>query len=233
MLTFSHSKSNSGIRDLNSSADWEKGADRLDAYVTAYNTDHPDRQISFNRDQFSDKEKLGVLATESLSLRVGDVSRDSGPDAPAQCGAPVHVEKNPDCDISEATCWEEEAEGFDVTVGDRRLDCNDKNDLKSIQVHTGEQNITENHTTFDGDRVVHTITVSDGDYAPYCTQEAIMDHFGELASARNGNFAVEIRFDKPASDETMASYAHWGASFGSESLKFSNIDVKFSLDRSE
>lgn len=235
MLTFSHSKSNSGIEDLNNSADWEKGAYRLDAYVTAYNTDHPDSQISFNRDQFSDKEKLGVLATESLSLRVGDVSRDSGPDAPAQCGEPVHVEKNLNCDISKATCWKEEVAGFDVTVGDRKLDCNDKDDLKSIRVHAGEQNIAENHTAFDGNRLVHTISVYDGDHAPYCTQEAVKDHVGELASAKNGDFVVDLSFDTACSKTAEGKYEEFRDSLYKKdeygNNPYENVQLKFPWDK--
>ena len=206
MLAFSHSKSNSGIKDLNSSDDWMKGAERLGAFVDRYNEDHPDNQISFDKRQFENKEKLEVLATESLSLRVGDVSRDSGPDAPAQSGETVHVERKPGFDFSSAGSWQEETAGYNVTVGGRPLDYSDKYDRKSIQVHVGEQNISENHTYFNGDKVVHTITVSNGNHAPYCTAEAIKDHFGEFTSAYNIEARIDVKFESNLSDETQAKY---------------------------
>lgn len=237
MLTFSHSKSNSGIRDLNSSSDWETGVNRLEAFVDRYNADHLDNQITFDKEQFSDKEKLGVLATESISLRAGDVSRNSGPDAPAQSGEIVHVEKNPDYDISQAKTWEEETAGYNVTVGTRVLDCNDKNDRKSIQVHTGEQNIIDNHTEFDSNKVVHTITVNDGAHAPRCTQEAIKDHLGEFASAKNGDFVVRVEFGAPVNDAIIEKYNQFRTNIEQARYietgdpKFPNITVLYPWDK--
>lgn len=68
-------------------------------------------------------------------------------------------------------------------------------------MHIGEQNITENHTGINEDgKVQHIVTVNDGNYAPYCTQEALKDHLGEFASAKDGQFVVKVDFDKPCND---------------------------------
>ena len=77
---------------------------------------------------------------------------------------------------------------------------------KSKQVHIGEQNIVENHTEFKEGKLTHTITVENGNHAPHCTAEAIKDHLGELASAKNGDFAVKIEFNTPCDKDTIEKY---------------------------
>lgn len=203
MLTYSHSKSNSGVRNLNDSKCWKDGFDRMDALVGKYNEDHPDKPISFNRERFEgDADSMGSLATESLALRVGDVSRDSGPDAPSQSGERVHVDKN--TVDSKATNFNDEIKNAVVTRGDELI-----TNEKAKQVHVGEQNITGNTTEFNDGKLNHNITVADGNYAPNCTAEAIKDHLGEFASAQNGDFAVNVNFDSPCSPEMQTKYDEW------------------------
>ena len=216
ILIYSHSKSNSGIGNLNDSNSWKEGFDRMDAFVEQYNKDHPDTKISFDRNQFEDNpDRLGSLATESFALRVGDVSRDSGPDAPSQSGDAVHVDKN-DVDVSDAKDFNSETTGFDVCVGEEMLQIKESmsdkdinNIFKSKQVHIGEQNIVENHTEFKDGKLTHIITIEDGNHAPWCTAEAIKDHLGELASAQNCDFVVKIEFNTPCDEKAQRKYEEW------------------------
>ena len=188
-----HSKSNSGVLNLNSAKDWYSGFDRMDSLVLVWNQDHPDETISFDRKPFEqDLGKLGSLAAESLALRVGDVSRDSGPEAEAQSGETVYVDRDTIDDHGDTIA--KEIGKASITIGEKRDPVESE---KSRQVHAGEQNIRENHTVVNDKGVVtHQITVIDGCSAPRCTQQAVDDHLGEFYSARDERFDVEILFDR-------------------------------------
>ena len=195
VLVYAHSKRNSGDTDLNNSKSWSDCFDRIDAIKDKFNADHPNHKISFNRSRFegaSNARKLGALATEALALRVGDVSRNSGPNALAQSGEIIRVEKN--TVNSSGNSWKEEIEGAVVMRANAPV-----THKLSRRIHIGEQNIVDNHTEFKNGVLTHTITVNDGGYAPHCTTEAIVDHIGELASAKNGHFVVELSFNTPCS----------------------------------
>lgn len=138
----------------------------------------------------ADDALLGALAAQTLCLRVGDVSRDSGPDAEVQTGERVHVERDTLNDRGGSI--PAEVEGAVITIGEADEDVESE---KSRQVHAGEQNIPENHTFLNLDGIVtHEITVEDGCSAPRCTQQAVDDHLGEFYSARDGHFIVRVLF---------------------------------------
>ena len=217
MLTYEHSKSSSGIRNLNESKSWKEGFNRMDAFVDAYNKDHPENPISYDRNYL--KSRVEAMATEGLALRVGDVSRNSGPDALAQSGEVVHVEKDT---VKSGNSYMDEIKGAVVVRGDKLVE-----HPKSKQVHIGEQNIVDNHTEFKGGKLVHTITVADGNYAPYCTAEAIKDHVGEFASAKNGDFTIEVYFNEQFNDMTKSKYDTF-RKLNQE--KFPNVHITYPWD---
>ena len=186
-----HSKSNSGVQDLNSRFAWEECFLRLDSVVAAWNEERAGDPIAFDRTPFeTDGDLLSALATETLALRVGDVSRDSGPDAEVQTGETVHVERDTLNNRGGSVPGElEQAVIFIAETNDP------VENLKSRQVHAGEQNIVENHTLLNDEGIVtHEITVLDGCSAPRCTQGAVEDHLGEFYSARDGKFIVRMIF---------------------------------------
>ena len=195
---FAHSKSNSGVTDLNSVSSWTECFDRMDSLVAAYNADHADVPISFDRTPFEkDPVKLSVLAAETLALRVGDVSRDSAPEAEAHSGEAVYVERDTINDRGGSIT--DEVEGMTMTIGPNRDPVDGEKDR---QVHSGEQNITDNHTIVNEDGILtHIITVNDGCSAPKCTQQAIDDHLGEFYSARDEEFIVKVEFTHFNDDE--------------------------------
>lgn len=222
-----HSKSNSGVRDLNSRADWADCFDRLDAGTAAWNLDHPDAPISFDRTPFeADEALLGALASETLALRVGDVSRDSGPDAEVQTGERVRVDRNTLNSYGGSIAAE--LEGAVITIGA-------ENDAvlneKTRQVHAGEQNIVENHTCVDGDGVLtHEITVADGCSAPRCTQQAVDDHLGEFYSAKDGRFAVRVLFRSFEDDADGFFRDSWEDFRVQAANDYSNIEIRYPWD---
>ena len=206
VLCFSHSKSNSGIRDLCSMADWKDCFDRIDSLVIAWNNDHPDQPVSFDRTVFeNDAVLMGSVASEALALRVGDVSRDSEPEAEAQSGEKVYVDR--DTIDDKGGSIPEEVEDADITIGENDDEVESE---KSRQVHVGEQNIKYNRTFVNEEGgVTHEITVADGCSGPRCTQEAVNDHLGEFASAANEQFDVSIVFEKFEADDTEYFRSSW------------------------
>ena len=185
-----HSKSTSGVRDLNSKANWADCFDRLDALVAAWNAEHDD-PIFFDRTPFeSDDVLMGAVASETLALRVGDVSRDSGPGAIVQSGEVIVVKT--DTVNSYGGSIEAEVENAVVVAGEEEAPVPD---LKSRQIHVGEQNISFNRTFLEPDgTVAHEITVVNGCLGPRSTQQGVEDHLGEFCSARDEQFTVYVIF---------------------------------------
>ena len=201
-----HSKSNSGVRDLNSRADWTECFDRLDALVYAWNQDHEEDPIFFDRKPFEEDDTLlGMTAAGALCLRVGDVSRDSGPEAEAQSGEKVYVDRSTLDDKGGSI--PAEVENALITIGENG---DPVPDLKSRQVHAGEQNISSNHTFVNlNGGMTHEITVVDGHSAPRCTQQAVDDHLGEFYSARDEQFDVSIVFLNFAEEDYDFFVSSW------------------------
>lgn len=227
VLVYVHSKSNSGVADLNNSTSWKECFDRIDAIKNKFNDDHPNRKISFDRSHFEGKSnahKLGSLASLALALRVGDVSRDSGPGALSQSGEVMTVKKKERNVVESPKNWSEETQNFEVKRDNTILEIeplprgtsdpqiietyNEKvrKIEKSKQVHIGEQNIVDNHTACIDGMLTHTVTVNQGNHAPYCTAEALSDHFGELCSAYNLKAVMRVEFNDVCSPETQHKY---------------------------
>ena len=220
-----HSKSNSGVDNLNSKNTWSACFDRIEASVQAYNKDHPDSHIKFDRTIFEqDEQKLGQLATSTLALRIGDVSRDSGPDATSQSGDVVHVDR--ETVNNEAKSLEDEITNAKVTCGGKEV----TNPI-SKQVHIGEQNIVENRTYIAEDgRLHHQITVNDSNSAPHSTIFSIRDHLGELKTAAGAKFTVDINFNNECSPHAKHEYEKLRHAVKKD---YPNVDIQiyYSKDR--
>lgn len=218
-----HSKSSSGVKDLNSRADWSDCFDRIDATVDEYNKDHPDDTISYDRSALEQSnQKMGELASETLALRIGDVSRDSFAGAEAQSGEGISIDRSTINDRAGTIAGEIQNASIKFENSGDEITSD-----KSRRVHVGEQNIVENHTTFTDGRVSHDITVNDGISAPKCTQVAIGDHLGEFASAKDEKFVVNVKFDKPCDEYAKESYEQ----FRDEAAnKYDNIEIKYPWD---
>ncbi|MBU5227047.1 hypothetical protein KQI36_10390 [Clostridium senegalense] len=226
-----HSKSNSGVKDLNSKEDWGKCFDKIDATVQAYNEEYPGQEISFNRSAFEQNyEKLGQLATSALALRIGDVSRDSHPNDEAQSGEKVHVDRSTIND--NVNSRENEVANADVKIADDNIESQ-----KSREVHVGEQNITENHTSLDDNgKVTHKITINDMNSGKLCTQAAIQEHIGEMGSDGtkgtnvDARFDVNIKFDGECSESTIDSYDTFRDKM---STIYENVQINYPWDKEE
>mgnify|MGYP003514467714 CR=1 FL=1 len=201
LLCFAHSKSTSGIRDLSSKSDWIKGFDKLDRTIKAYNSEH-EYKIFFNRERFeNDDILLSNLITTSLALRLGDVSRDSGKHAKSQSGGEIVVYKSTVNSLAkDAPSEAQNARVYNYRTGYI-------NSLFSRQVHIGEQNNVLNHTFLDkNDRVYHEMTIDDGNYAPYCTFQNVLEHCGEIESAPDADIYIRIVFNNDVSAQYKKVY---------------------------
>ncbi len=222
-----HSKSSSGVRDLSSRAAWAECFLRLDSLVAAWNEHYPDTPIRFDRTPFeTDDALLSALATETLALRVGDVSRDSGPDAEVQTGETVHVDRATIDNRGGVVSLElKDADIIIAETGD------EVPTEKARQVHAGEQNIVENHTILNGEGIVmHIITVQDGCSAPRCTQASVGDHLGEFASASDGKFIVQLVFDEFADDEDQFFRESWEDMRYQAAQDYPNVEIQYPWD---
>ena len=220
-----HSKSSSGVHNLNSKKDWKECFSCIDAVVQRYRDDHPGSNIDFHREYFeNDDKKMGQLATSTQALRVGDVSRNSGPDAKSQSGDEVHVNRKTLNDGAGTPAGE--VENADIKRGDE-----DISNEKSRKIHAGEQNITDNHTYCKEDGTLcHKITVNDGTSVPECTIDAITDHVKEFASGQGGNFRIEVEFDKPCSSETRQNYEYYQ---NRVAATYKNVEIVLPWDNKE
>lgn len=64
-----HSKSGSGVSEITRRSDWSDCFDRIDAMVMAYNADHPDTPIFFNRSAIENNDAVFTsMIFESFAL---------------------------------------------------------------------------------------------------------------------------------------------------------------------
>ncbi len=224
VLCMAHSKSNSGVKDLNSKEDWGKCFDKIDTVVEEYNKDKSDEdKISFDRSKFeNDEQRLGQLATSTFALRLGDVSRDSGEYAVSQGGGNIYVDKS--TVDSKANTTSEEIK--DAVVQNSETGTVESEYSKIV--HVGEQNICDNRTvTGENGELRHEITVADGEYAPNCTFKAIMDHVEECETATGAKVEVDIKFDGEIPAETRPKYDEMRDKYN---LKSDNVKINYPWD---
>lgn len=189
-ICMAHFISTSEVIDLNSKHNWSECFFRINSAIYAYNNDNKNCPISFNKEPLETDEYLSILATETLAIRLGDVSRDSGPNAKSQSGKIVYV--NRDSFNNNGDSIEVELKNAQITIGSTNTAITS---LKSKQVHAGEQNIIFNNTYVGmKNNLVHSITVKDGNSVPKCTQAAIHDHARVLASAPKEKFYIQLIF---------------------------------------
>lgn len=223
-----HSKSSSGVFDLNDTDCWADCFFRIDSIVAAWNRFHPDEEpIRFDRTAFeTDDALMSSLMTETLALRVGDVSRDSGPDAEVQSGETVHVDRSTLNDLGGTLM--DELENADIVISDTG---DQVDSLKSRQVHAGEQNVVFNRCYIGDDGfLVHEITIADGCSAPICTQLTVDDHLGEFYSARDGQFVARIIFEKFEAEDVGFFRDSWEDYRVQAANDYPNINIVYPWD---
>lgn len=189
LLAFSHSKSTSGIRNLNNKNDWISAFRRFEKIIEVFNKEN-ENKIYFNGKGYeSDEEKFSRLVTSALAIRLGDVSRDSGRHAKAQNGGDIVVYTSTVNSLGGSAQEEvKNALVYNYALGPVKS-------LFSKQVHVGEQNNIFNRTFIEASgQLFHEMTMKSGNYAPYSTFQNVIEHCGELESAPDADIKVAILF---------------------------------------
>lgn len=188
-LCYVHSKSSSGLKDLTNKEEWNDVFDTLEG-LSEYLSDASNKNISFNRDNFKSSFNMNRLITETIALRIGDVSRDSFIGNVSQSGEKITLSDD------------------DVWIGDRET----ISDEDSKPIHQGEQNINRNRLIYNTERneLVHKIFMTNKNM--YCKQiaKAIKEHIKELATCNNLIFAVEIIMNEKSTKLDNDAYIVFG-----------------------
>ncbi len=201
MLCFAHSKSTSGIKDINRKSDWLNGFNKLEKVIEAYNSEHKDK-IYFYREKFEkDSNLFSALTTAALALRLGDVSRDSGKHAKSQSDGEIVVYTSTvNSYAKDANGEAEKALVYNYRTGYIKS-------LFSRTIHIGEQNNYLNNTILDSDgKVYHSMAISNANYAPHCTFQNILEHCGELESAPDADIKIKITASQSVNPKFQAVY---------------------------
>lgn len=193
-LCLAHSRSNSGLIDLNIRSNYDEAFTRIESLCKH------DNEIKFNREAV--KEKLSSLACAGYALRLGDVSRNSHPNDRSQSGEKVAIDRN--TIINNALDWQEEVRGADIQIGEAGHRITNEFAKK---VHIGEQNIISNDTIYTTEEgLIHEVTVKSHDSGPLCTQEALCEHIGEIVSASLVDCTLMIRFPNIENGDSIEEY---------------------------
>lgn len=221
IVCMAHSKSNSGVKNINSAAQWKDCFARLRAVVDKYNEDHADMPITFHEEFFTSEEDFARIASETLMIRLADVSRDSGPDAESQSGESIHV------DLStlnnQGGSVEEEMRNARVTISGEIMES-----ILKRQIHSAEQNIVGNTAYVDeAGNFVQEITIEDGCRIPYCMQETLNDYAGELATAKEYHFTIALKFNQACDDYAKKAYDGYRISIAE---KYPNVTFVYPWD---
>lgn len=169
---FAHSKSASGMRDLNDEAHWAQAFAKMDNFVTMYNERHPDNPISFDKSKWTDGTQIGttkdkdgneipvykltehdnVAATRSTiaALRFGDANRDApeGNDNITQGGGVISVDSSGYNHSKDYGSWQNEVKDINSSISyedGSKITCGQggyDKDKFSVHVYAGEGNIS-------------------------------------------------------------------------------------------
>ena len=224
VVCMAHFISTSGLRNVNNMADWNECFKRLESAVIAYNLEHSNSPISFERKLLENANRFSNLATEVFAVRLGDVSRDAGQDDVSQSGEKVYIERR--TFNNEGGSIGLEIQNAIITIG---MDNTPITFQKSRQVHAGEPNIIYNRTFTNQDNYfIHEITVEDGNFVPKCTQQVIHDHLRVINTAPDFKFIVRIIFKSNCSNFAQKSYEEFREEC---SCEFKNVVITFPWDK--
>lgn len=210
-----HSKSCSGVRNLEDPSQWRAAVKRLQDRVSEYNEQHPEEQISFDSSFLVDEkgnfnlEKLSEMRTECLCLRVGDGNGHDEMSRISQNGKEISFDlENYEFAESDKR-WRDEITRADVRIVGQMLDnANDPSGFGRMY-NLGEGNLKKMSMESGSDgQIVQVFEISHINSYPYCTQVCIEERLKEFITAPSmvENYRPEIRFTGKCSEEIQESY---------------------------
>ena len=213
-----HSKSCSGVRDLEDPSQWKEAIKRLQDRVNEYNEQHPEEQISFDSSFLLDEkgefnqEKLSEMRTECLCLRVGDGNGHDELSRVSQNGKEISFDPE-NYEFAESDKgWRDEITRGEVWIDGQMLDnANDPSGFGRMY-NLGEGNLKKMSMESGPDgQIVQVFEISHINSYPYCTQECIEERLKEFVTAPSmvENYKPEIRFTEKCSKETRKNYVRF------------------------
>lgn len=213
-----HSKSCSGVRDLEDPSQWKEAIKRLQDRVNEYNEQHPEEQISFDSSFLLDEkgefnqEKLSEMRTECLCLRVGDGNGHDELSRVSQNGKEISFDLE-NYEFAESDKgWRDEITRGEVWIDGQMLDnANDPSGFGRMY-NLGEGNLKKMSMESGPDgQIVQVFEISHINSYPYCTQECIEERLKEFITAPSmvENYKPEIRFTGKCSKETRKNYVRF------------------------
>lgn len=213
-----HSKSCSGVRDLEDPSQWKEAIKRLQDRVNEYNEQHPEEQISFDSSFLLDEkgefnqEKLSEMRTECLCLRVGDGNGHDELSRVSQNGKEISFDLE-NYEFAESDKgWRDEITRGEVWIDGQMLDnANDPSGFGRMY-NLGEGNLKKMSMESGPDgQIVQVFEISHINSYPYCTQECIEERLKEFVTAPSmvENYKPEIRFTEKCSKETRKNYVRF------------------------
>ena len=194
-LVFAHSKSSSGLSDLNSEECWNNSFSIIQKRLDEYNESHPNSKIDFDSSKFDDPDARATMRSEIAALRFGDANRNAPADEDnlTQGGGLIKLDTSKYDRNKECSSWQEEAEMMSASAtypdgkvrhsGTKGAEEFDQTGY-SVHVYAGEGNLQSINCVKDKKgHICEEFNVKDGGFAPYCTFEAIQERLGEMATA--------------------------------------------------
>ena len=221
-----HSKSNSGLRHIESEKEWGDAIKKIQDRVEEFNKTHPDEQINFdssflmNEDGSFKQDKLAVMRSETVALRIGDANGHDCNSKTSQSGKSIEfsLEKKTVSDelpedieakINAGICksYLKEVQAADVKVDG--IELNNENDPSGAgrMFAVGEGNFESLECKVNEQKeICQEFKLCDGNAFPLSTQSCIEERIEEYKSAEPLKYTIVIKLGSDCSKETERSY---------------------------
>lgn len=213
-----HSKSCSGVCDLEDPSQWGAAIKGLQDRVSEYNEQHPEEQISFDSSFLLDEKgdfnqkKLSEMRTECLCLRVGDGNGHDELSRISQNGKEISFDlENYEFTESDKG-WRDEIARGEVWIDGQMLDNANDPSGSGRMYNLGEGNLKKMSMESGPEgQVVQVFEVSHINSYPYCTQKCIEERLKEFTTAPSmvENYKPVIRFTGKCSREVRETYVQF------------------------
>lgn len=220
-----HSKSNSGLRNIESEKEWREAIQRLHKRVDEFNATHPNEHIKFddsfilNKDGFN-QEKLKEMRSEAIAIRIGDANGHDTSSRTSQNGMSIEfsfekkgvTEELPNDFESKLKKGDYNAYFLEVQSADVKIDgteLNNTNDPKGISrmFAVGEGNFQSLSCEVDKNGAIkQNFELCDGNAFPLSTQHCIEERLGEYKTAHPMKYTPVVKLGKNCSNEVYESY---------------------------
>ena len=198
-VAFAHTKSKSGIDDLQSVADWTEGLDKMEKAAKQAGVNF-DRNAIFGGEPT--EKNIGQMAAQVAALRLGDANREANIPLRSQSGGEYNIESRPDPDKCGDLKEEERESKISIKLGDdvHKLEKDDPymegvdGFMFSKHVVLGERNMTKIDTEYNEkhNSLQLNVDLGNGNDSPWSTCEALLERCGELNTINGVPRAIKV-----------------------------------------